>query len=170
MCGICGIANIGGGSPPDNSLISRMIGKLSYRWPDSSGYYRDRQVALGHTRLAIIDIEGGSQPLSNEQKTIWIVFYGEIFNYIKLSSELSARGHILKTKSDTQVIVHAYEECGLSCFDRFNGQWALALWDRQQRKLIISRDRLGIRLLYYAFCKNKFIFASEIKAILQIIQ
>lgn len=165
MCGICGVVNIHEGSAPDSQLISRMIGRLHHRGPDSSDYYRDNQVALGHARLSIIDLEGGSRPLCNEDGSIWITFNGEIFNYIELASELRSRGHRLKTKSDTEVIVHAYEEWGTSCFERFNGQWALALWDRRLRKIILSRDRLGIRPLYYTFCQKRLLFASEIKTI-----
>lgn len=165
MCGICGIVNLKGSSPPDVDVLTRMMGRLRHRGPDSSGYYRDREVALGHTRLAIIDLETGAQPLSNEDDSIWITFNGEIFNYIELASELSKRGHVFKTKSDTEVIVHAYEEWDTSCFERFNGQWALALWDLNEHRVILSRDRHGIRPLYYTKCKDRFLFASEIKAL-----
>lgn len=164
MCGICGIVNVNGG-PPDISLLTRMMGRLRHRGPDSSGYYRDKQVALGHARLSIIDLETGAQPLSNEDESIWITFNGEIFNYIELASELRNHGHVFKTKSDTEVIVHAYEQWGTSCFEHFNGQWALALWDINKGRIVLSRDRHGIRPLYYTFCSNKFLFASEIKAI-----
>jgi asparagine synthase (glutamine-hydrolysing) len=165
MCGICGIANIKDPLPPDVKLLTRMMGRLRHRGPDSSGYYRDTEVALGHTRLAIIDLETGAQPLSNEDESIWITFNGEIFNYVELTAELYKRGHSFKTKSDTEVIVHAYEEWGTSCFERFNGQWALALWDRKKHRVILSRDRHGIRPLYYTKCNNRFLFASEIKAL-----
>jgi len=142
-----------------------MMRRLRHRGPDSSGYYRDKQACLGHTRLAIIDLETGAQPLSNEDETVWITFNGEIFNYVELASELSNQGHIFTTKSDTEVIVHAYEEWGTSCFERFNGQWAMALWDRRKGRLVISRDRQGIRPLYYTVCRDRFLFASEIKAL-----
>ncbi len=165
MCGICGIVNIYDGQSPDVDTLLRMMGRLRHRGPDSSGYYRDKQVALGHTRLAIIDLQTGAQPLSNEDDSVWITFNGEIFNYLELASELSGLGHILKTKSDTEVIVHAYEQWGTSCFDRFNGQWALALWDHKKNKIILSRDRLGIRTLYYTICNNRLLFASEVKAL-----
>lgn len=122
MCGVCGIVNLGSGQPPDIDILIRMMGRLRHRGPDSSGYYRDKQVALGHTRLAIIDLKTGAQPLSNEDDSIWITFNGEIFNYLELASELSGLGHVFKTKSDTEVIVHAYEQWGTSCFERFNGQ------------------------------------------------
>ncbi len=165
MCGICGIVNIREGSPPSTDLLTRMMGCLYHRGPDSSGYYRDEQAALGHTRLAIIDLESGSQPLSNEDESVWITFNGEIFNYLELATELKSLGHVFQTKSDTEVIVHAYEQWHTSCFERFNGQWALALWDRRTNTLILSRDRLGIRPLYYTVCNDRLLFASEIKAI-----
>jgi asparagine synthase (glutamine-hydrolysing) len=165
MCGICGIVNLHEGPVPDVDLLMRMMGRLRHRGPDSSGYYRDKQVALGHARLSIIDLATGAQPLSNEDESIWITFNGEIFNYIELASELRSHGHKFKTKSDTEVIVHAYEEWGTSCFERFNGQWSLALWDIKNRRIIFSRDRYGIRPLYYAFCNKRLLFASEIKAI-----
>ncbi|RLC28942.1 MAG: asparagine synthase (glutamine-hydrolyzing) [Deltaproteobacteria bacterium] len=165
MCGICGIINLADGPPPDTDTLMRMMGRLRHRGPDASGYFRDRQVALGHTRLSIIDLETGGQPLSNEDGSVWITFNGEIFNFVELASELRLRGHVFKTKSDTEVIVHAYEEWGTSCFERFNGQWALALWDIPNGKIILSRDRHGIRPLYYAMDHNRCVFASEIKAI-----
>lgn len=165
MCGICGIVNIDDSPPPDLDLLVRMMGRLRHRGPDSSGYYRDPQVALGHTRLAIIDLETGAQPLCNEDQTIWITFNGEIFNYLELASELRGLGHQFKTKSDTEVIVHAYEEWGTLCFERLNGQWAIALWDKAKDRIILSRDRYGIRPLYYTYCDNKLLFASEIKSL-----
>lgn len=165
MCGICGIINLNRGKPPDVDTLMRMMGRLRHRGPDSSGYYRDKQVALGHTRLAIIDLQTGDQPISNEDDSIWITFNGEIFNYLELGSELLSLGHNFKTKSDAEVIVHAYEQWGMSCFERFNGQWALALWDNKNNRVILSRDRMGIRPLYYAICNNRLLFASEIKAL-----
>lgn len=165
MCGICGIINLKDEIAPDPELIKIMMGSLTHRGPDSSGYYRDRQVAIGHTRLAIIDLHSGSQPLSNENETIWITFNGEIYNYIELRDELISKGHIFKTKSDTETIVHAWEEWGETCFNRFNGQWALALWDSKNKTMILSRDRHGIRPLYYTVTNTKILFASEVKAI-----
>ena len=163
MCGICGFV-----SPyrvPEPELIKKMIGRLAHRGPDGSGYYRDRFAALGHTRLAIIDAAGGVQPLSNEGGDLWISFNGEIFNYVELSRVLSALGHRMKTSSDTEVIVHAWEQWGPDCFTRFNGQWAIALWDAQKAELILSRDQAGIVPLHYAFSGDRFLFASEVKAL-----
>jgi asparagine synthase (glutamine-hydrolysing) len=163
MCGICGF--VSGGPAPERSLIESMIGRLSHRGPDGSGWFRDETAALGHARLAIIDTAGGVQPLSNEDGSIWISFNGEIFNYVELGQELKASGHKFRTASDTEVIVHAFEEWGERCFERFNGQWALALWDRRRKRLVLSRDRMGVRPLYYATAGSRFSFASEVKAI-----
>ena len=165
MCGICGIYNIKPGLPPSANIIKKMMLRLYHRGPDSCGYYRDKNIALGHTRLAIIDLTSGAQPLSNEDETVWISFNGEIYNYIELTDELKAKGHIFKTKSDTETIVHAYEQWDTDCFQRFNGQWALAIWDKKRHRLILSRDRYGIRPLYYTVVDTKLVFASEIKSI-----
>jgi asparagine synthase (glutamine-hydrolysing) len=165
MCGICGIVVPRGGEPPDHRLLQRMMGRMRHRGPDGSGWYRDAGAALGHTRLAIIDVAGGTQPLSNEDGTTWISFNGEIFNYVEIAGELAGRGHRLRTRSDTEVIVHAFEEWGTGCFERFNGQWAIALWDCRARRLVLSRDRLGVRPLYHAWSGGRFLFASEIKAL-----
>lgn len=166
MCGIAGIITIDSGPPPDLSLLRRMVGRLGHRGPDSSGTFRDRNAALGHARLAIIDLEGGAQPLCNEDRSVWVTFNGEIFNYVELAEELSALGHRFQTKSDTEVIVHAYEEWGTKCFERFNGQWAIVLWDsRNGGQAVMSRDRLGIRPLYFTICAGRLLFASEIKAL-----
>lgn len=163
MCGICGV--ITAGPPPDLSVVRSMIGRLAHRGPDGCGYFRDRHAALGHARLSIIDEAGGAQPLTNEDGRIWLTFNGEIFNYVELREQLRDRGHEFRTRSDSEVIVHAWEEWGEACFSRFNGQWALALWDRRERRLVLSRDRLGVRPLYYTFDNGRLLFASEVKAI-----
>jgi asparagine synthase (glutamine-hydrolysing) len=167
MCGIAGIIDISGRhAPPSMELLRSMAGLLSHRGPDSSGLYRDRHASLVHTRLSIIDLSTGQQPLSNEDGTLWIVFNGEIFNYVELRQELVKKRHSFRTTSDTEVIVHAFEEWGEGCFPRFNGQWALALWDTVRRRLILSRDRLGVRPLYVHEGKDGVIrFASEVKAL-----
>jgi asparagine synthase (glutamine-hydrolysing) len=138
---------------------------LGHRGPDGNGFFRDQHAALGHNRLAIIDTEGGAQPLCNEDGTLWITFNGEIFNYLELADDLRSRGHVFRTASDTEVIVHAWEEWGEDCFSRFNGQWAFALWDRTRRRLVLARDRLGVRPLYYVRTSRGLTFASEIKAL-----
>jgi asparagine synthase (glutamine-hydrolysing) len=163
MCGICGIVSDSG--PPDLVLLSRMMGRLGHRGPDGNGWYRDRRTALGHTRLAIIDTSGGAQPLCNEDGTVWVTYNGEIFNYVELAEELRHLGHTFRTASDTEVIVHAWEEWGEECFPRFNGQWALALWDRRAQRLVLSRDRLGVRPLFFARRPGGLLFASEVKSI-----
>lgn len=163
MCGICGFVSSDG--IPERELVERMIGRISHRGPDGSGWYRDRKAALGQARLAIIDTVGGAQPLCNEDGSVWIVFNGEIFNYLELGEELKSRGHAFKTASDTEAIVHAYEEWGERCFERFNGQWALAIWDARRERLLLSRDRMGVRPLFYARSRGRFLFASEVKSL-----
>jgi asparagine synthase (glutamine-hydrolysing) len=142
-----------------------MVGMLTHRGPDEYGLYRDAHAAFVHARLSIIDLSTGQQPLSNEDQTLWIVFNGEIFNFIELRKELESLGHIFKTRSDTEVIVHAYESWGDGCFPRLNGQWALALWDSTARRLVLSRDRIGVRPLYVHEHEGRVRFASEVKAL-----
>ncbi|GAA1376040.1 asparagine synthase (glutamine-hydrolyzing) [Catellatospora chokoriensis] len=163
MCGICGVASFD--QTPDRDLLLDMMRQLVHRGPDGCGYYRDERVALGHTRLAIVDAAGGAQPMCNEDGTRWVSFNGEIFNYVELAEELRGRGHTFRTVSDTEVIVHAWEEWGEDCFRRFNGQWALALWDRRARRLVLSRDRVGVRPLFYAHGAAGLVFASEVKSL-----
>jgi len=142
-----------------------MCGALRHRGPDEFGVYRDQRAGLAHARLSIIDLAGGQQPLCNEDESLWLVFNGEIFNYLELRQELLAAGHRFRTRSDTEVIVHAYEEWGEAAFDRFNGQWAVALYDRRTAKLVLSRDRHGVRPLYYVEAGGRLYFASEVKAL-----
>lgn len=166
MCGIAG--KIDFSIQPEVipiELLQNMISTLKHRGPDEFGFYRDERAGLVHARLSIIDLTSGQQPLSNEDKTLWIVFNGEIFNYIELRDILESYQHKFRTKSDTEVIVHAYEQWGLDCFNRFNGQWALAIWDSKHNELILSRDHVGILPLYIKEENNKVWFASEIKAI-----
>jgi asparagine synthase (glutamine-hydrolysing) len=166
MCGIAGILNIAANRPaPDLSLLGSMIGAIRHRGPDEFGCYRDRYVGLAHARLSIIDLLTGSQPMCNETGTLQIVYNGEIFNYVELREELLKCGHRFATASDTEVIIHAWEEWGRECFARFNGQWALALWDTRTRRLILSRDRFGVRPLYVEHSGGRLRFGSEIKAL-----
>lgn len=164
MCGIAGILSTDA-SPPAIDAVAAMLSVLEHRGPDGSGIYRDEQVALGHTRLAIIDLAGGAQPMSNPDETIWVTFNGEIFNHVELRQELTALGHQFGTVSDTEVIIHAWEQWGPDCFARFNGQWALALWETATKRLILSRDRLGVRPLYLTHHGGQLLFASEVKAL-----
>ena len=166
MCGIAGIVNLADDlAPTAIEQITSMAGALAHRGPDEFGVYRDERAALGHARLSIIDLSTGQQPLSNEIGSLWIVFNGEIFNYLELRAELVAAGHVFRTASDTEVIVHAYEQWGDGAFRRFNGQWALALWDARDRSLVLARDPFGVRPLLYTTHRGRLFFASEVKAI-----
>jgi len=162
MCGIAGVLNYD--SDPEH-LLSQMISMINYRGPDETGVYLDDRVAMGHARLSIIGLGDGIQPICNEDGTIWIVFNGEIFNYPELKTELQSRGHIFKTGTDTEVLIHIYEEFGSSCLERLNGQFAFAIWDGVREELFLARDRVGIRPLHYCQIGEKFLFASEIKAL-----
>jgi asparagine synthase (glutamine-hydrolysing) len=165
MCGIAGYFQIAGRSTPERELVGRMVHSIKHRGPDEFGAYFDNVCGLGQARLSIIDLSTGSQPLSNEDGSIWITFNGEIFNYIELRPELEKLGHKFRTHSDTEVIVHAYEQWGKDCLQRFNGQFAFAIYDKKAGSLFVARDRLGIRPLFYAVHNNRLYFASEIKAI-----
>jgi asparagine synthase (glutamine-hydrolysing) len=142
-----------------------MLGSIRHRGPDEFGIYLGASVALGNARLSIIDVGGGQQPISNEDRSIWVVFNGEIFNYVELKAELESRGHRFATHCDTEVIAHAYEEYGADCLERFNGQFAIALWDEREQSLLLARDRLGVRPLFYTEQDGRLVFGSEIKAI-----
>lgn len=165
MCGIAGIARFGR-TEPQEAILNRMLRAMSHRGPDATGLYLSDEVGLGHARLSIIDLSGGHQPMHNEDRTVWIVFNGEIFNYPELRKDLIQRGHRFYTQSDTEVIIHLYEEHGPEVFSHLNGQFAIALWDVRKRSLLLGRDRIGIRPLFYHQKDNRLIFASEIKALL----
>ncbi len=166
MCGIAGIVSLRPGqAPPELSQLQRMAGALKHRGPDEFGIFRSERAGLAHARLSIIDLSTGQQPLSNEDGSLWVVFNGEIFNYIELKAELLAHGHVFRTQSDTEVIVHAYEQWGAQAFRRFNGQFAIALWDENKKSLILVRDRVGVRPLYLCEYEGRVYFASEVKAI-----
>ncbi|MEW6735362.1 MAG: asparagine synthase (glutamine-hydrolyzing), partial [Acidobacteriota bacterium] len=166
MCGICGIVAFDLAEPINPELIRRMNDQMQHRGPDDYGYYLNNNVALGHRRLSIIDLNGGHQPISNEDDTLWIVFNGEIFNHNLLRRELELKGHIFRTNSDTEAIVHCYEEYGSSCAEKLRGMFAFAIWDQLRHQLLIVRDRLGKKPIYYYQNNKFFIFASEIKSLL----
>lgn len=196
MCGIAGIYNLNN-EPVSAELLKRMINIMRHRGPDDEGFVllhalskekgaisiefrstdevradsrklSDCNIGLGHCRLAIIDLsKAGHQPMCNENGTIWITYNGEIYNYLELVQNLKAKGHIFKSKTDTEVIIHAYEEWGVNCVQRFNGMWAFVIWDDREKRLFCARDRMGIKPFYYYFDKERFLFASEIKALLQ---
>ncbi|MHB9156383.1 MAG: asparagine synthase (glutamine-hydrolyzing) [Endomicrobiales bacterium] len=166
MCGICGKYALHERQTVDLQLLKRMIYLLRHRGPDGFGIYRDRDIGLAHARLSIIDLSGGRQPITNEDRTVWIVYNGEVFNYVELKKGLEEAGHRFYTKTDTEVIVHLYEEKGEDFLGYLNGQFAFALWDKRQKKLILARDRFGIRPLFYTTAGGALLFASEIKALL----
>ncbi|MBI5656910.1 MAG: asparagine synthase (glutamine-hydrolyzing) [Geobacter sp.] len=165
MCGIAGIVNIFDEHPIERRSLEKMIAMLHHRGPDGMGIYLKPDIGLAHTRLSIIDIGGGAQPISNEDRTLWVVFNGEIFNYLELRRDLEKRGHRFSTHSDTEVIIHLFEEKGEKCLYDLNGQFAMALWDEKKRRLFLARDRMGIRPLYFLIHAGRCYFGSEIKAI-----
>jgi asparagine synthase (glutamine-hydrolysing) len=166
MCGICGVFNFKG-ERADQALVRRMADTILHRGPDAEGYYFSGPVGLGSRRLSIIDLAGGDMPVYNEDGAIAIVFNGEIYGYVELRDELERRGHRFATHSDTETIVHAYEEFGPRCVEHLNGMFAFALWDSRRQELFLARDRLGEKPLFYAQAGGRFVFASEIKALLQ---
>ena len=172
MCGIVGFLTSRTQNIPGYEVLRGMRESLFHRGPDDLGEYirtldeRGPFVFFGHRRLSIIDLSGGHQPLSNENETVWVIFNGEIYNFKELREELKGRGHQFRTHSDTEVIVHAYEEYKENCFRYFNGMFAIGIWDEKQNRLVLARDRLGKKPLYYSFINETFLFASELKAIM----
>jgi asparagine synthase (glutamine-hydrolysing) len=167
MCGIAGILDWRGGDPsPRQQQLSAMIAQLKHRGPDGFGYLVKGPIGLAHARLSIIDLTGGDQPIYNEDRSVAVIFNGEIFNYIELRAELEQRGHRFYTHSDTEVIVHSYEEFGDDFVTRLNGQFAIALWDDRSQRLVLVRDRVGITPLFYTKVDSRLLFGSEVKAIL----
>jgi len=166
MCGIVGMVNLTRLDPIEEKTLRQMLAMIRHRGPDEFGIYLDDHVGLGSARLRIIDLAGGQQPITNEDESLWIVFNGEIFNYVELRPMLEARGHHFTTNSDTEVILHLYEEYGPDCLHRLNGQFAIAIWNKKEQSLFLARDRVGIRPLFYTIVAGVLIFGSEIKAIL----
>jgi asparagine synthase (glutamine-hydrolysing) len=166
MCGIVGTLNLSKQNPIEEASLRQMLGMIRHRGPDEFGIYIDSDVGLGSARLSIIDLVGGQQPITNEDKTLWMVFNGEIYNYVELRAELKARGHRFTTNTDTEVVLHLYEDHGPACLDHLNGPFAIAIWDSQRHVLFMARDRVGIRPLFYAQRDGALIFGSEIKALL----
>lgn len=166
MCGIAGVVYRDPKHPVDPVVLEKMGNAMAHRGPDGAGFWTEPGVGLVHRRLAIIDLEGGRQPLANEDETIHVTFNGEIYNYQSLTEQLTKKGHQFRTRSDTEVLVHLYEELGPELVTRLRGMYAFAIWDRQSRRLLLARDRVGIKPLYVYHDDEKFIFASELKAIL----
>ena len=167
MCGICGYIHLDKSKRPSGEILKSMMSTLSRRGPDDEGSFIKNNVAFGHRRLSIIDLATGRQPISNEDGSVVIIYNGEIYNFPELKKELEKKGHLFKTHSDTEVIVHAYEEYGEDCLKYFNGMFSLAIWDTKKELLFLARDRFGKKPLYYAVFDNQFIFGSELKALLK---
>lgn len=165
MCGIAGYYQFNNRQSNDRRTLERMIYPVMHRGPDGFGFFIGQTVGLAHARLSIVDLEGGWQPIANEDRTIWIIFNGEIFNYPELREGLLARGHTFSTHSDTEVILHLYEEKGKDCLADLNGQFAIAIYDSNKQSLFLARDRMGIRPLFYTLHNGSFYFASEIKSL-----
>lgn len=168
MCGIAGWIENDSKRPIDQAVLKRMTDVISHRGPDAEGHFVAPGVALGHRRLSIIDRAGGQQPMTNEDGTIQVVFNGEIYNFQSIRAELISRGHQFVTNSDTEVIVHGYEEFGPGCLQYFQGMFAFALWDQRKRQLFMARDRMGKKPLYYTQTRDAFVFGSEVKSLLEV--
>ena len=162
MCGICGTV---GSSNRD--LLRKMCDAMSHRGPDEEGYFTDKSIGLGIRRLSIIDLKTGHQPIHNEDESVWVVLNGEIYNYRELTHELKTKGHRFYTNSDTEVLVHLYEDLKEDCVHKLTGMFVFAIWDKREEKLFLARDRLGIKPIYYAYQNNRLLFASEIRALLE---
>jgi asparagine synthase (glutamine-hydrolysing) len=165
VCGICGKYSQSGVRSEE---LRKMLQTIAHRGPDDEGVYINGHIGIGNRRLAIIDVTGGNQPICNEDETIRIVHNGEIYNYKILKRELEEKGHIFRTNTDTEVIVHLYEELGERCVDRLSGMFAFAVWDEREQKLFLARDRIGQKPLFYCQDNGDFLFASESKAILAV--
>ena len=163
MCGICGKVSLNNSSKINEALIRQMCSALTHRGPDDEGVYIGSRIGLGHRRLSIIDLSpAGHQPMSNEDGSVWIVLNGEIYNFPELREALEKKGHIFRSHSDTEVILHLYEDKGVDCLRDLRGMFAFTIWDEKKKRLFIARDRAGKKPLYYIFRGNTLIFASEI--------
>ena len=167
MCGIAGIVASDALTASEAQRVESMRDVIAHRGPDDAGLYVDERAALGHRRLSIIDLAAGHQPIANEDGSVWVVYNGEIYNHADVRAELEAAGHRYRTRSDTETIVHAYEEWGDACVDRFRGMFAFAIWDVARKRLLLARDRLGVKPLYWTLAGGRLLFGSEIKAILR---
>ena len=165
MCGLAGVVHFDSGRNVDQTILHKMTNALSHRGPDGEGYFVDKNIGLGHKRLSVIDLSGGTQPMISDDKSLVIVFNGEIYNYLELKTELEAVGYTFRTSSDTEVILKAYEEWGFECQNKFNGMWAFAIWHAREKLMFLSRDRIGEIPLHFSMRDNSFLFGSEIKSI-----
>ena len=169
MCGICGVYNFGTGAPADPVALKRATDAMAHRGPDDEGFHIDGPLGLGNRRLSIIDLPGGHQPIANEDESIWITFNGEIYNYRDLRPDLLARGHKFRTHSDTETILHLYEEYGFECLEHLRGMFAFAIWDSRKRLLFVARDRLGVKPLFYQVDAGRLAFASELRTLRELL-
>src|SRR3954447_7072754 len=168
MCGIAGRFNYDAMRPGDRATLEAMTASMSHRGPDAAGYHVAPGIGLGHRRLSIIDLSTGDQPLCNETGTVWTVFNGEIYNFAEVRAELIAHGHRFRTSSDTETIVHGYEQWGARCVEKFRGMFAFAVWDASARRLVLARDRVGVKPLYYAELPGRgIVFGSELKSLIE---
>src|SRR5437867_2818999 len=166
MCGIAGILEFGHDDGADSAALRNMCQIMAQRGPDDDGFYTDGPAGIGMRRLSIVDLATGHQPISNEDGSLWIVFNGEIYNHLSLREQLIARGHSYRTHSDTETIIHLFEEFGRDCVHHLRGMFAFSIWDRNKKTLFIARDRLGIKPLYYHLTPERLLFGSEVKVIL----
>ena len=168
MCGIAGMLAADPGAAPDEGAVRRMCDAMVHRGPDDHGYRADGPCALGHRRLSIIDLRPeGAQPMTNEDGSVVIVFNGEVYNFRELRADLERQGHVFASQSDTEAVLHAYEQYGDQALERLNGMFAFALYDKTRNRLLIARDRLGIKPLFYVECQGGLFFASELEALLR---
>lgn len=165
MCGICGQFNFGNPAPIHHRDLERMAGSIVHRGPDDEGYFISGPLGFGFRRLSIIDLAGGHQPMSDQEESVWVVFNGEIYNFHELRQELESFGHVFRTSSDTEVIIHGYKQWGDEVLNRLNGMFGLAIWDTRERRLVVARDAFGIKLIYYRIDRNRLYFGSEIRAL-----
>jgi asparagine synthase (glutamine-hydrolysing) len=166
MCGICGQFNFARNEPVESETIRRMTQTMVHRGPDDEGYFLSGSLGLGFRRLSIIDLAGGHQPMSDAEETVWVILNGEIYNFKELRAELEGRGHLFRTCSDTEVIIHGYKEWGAEVLNHLNGMFGVAIWDAKRKRLVVARDAMGIKLIYYRIDKGQLTFGSEIRPIL----
>ena len=166
MCGICGKYNFGTSEPVHRRDLEQMARSIAHRGPDDEGYYTDGSLGLGFRRLSIIDLAGGHQPMSDANEEVWVVFNGEIYNFPELKQELESYGHVFRTRSDTEVIIHGYKQWGDDVLNHLNGMFGLAIWDVFRKRLIVARDPFGIKLVYYHLTRDRVVFGSEVRAVL----
>jgi asparagine synthase (glutamine-hydrolysing) len=166
MCGIAGQFNFVSDEPVEPATIRRMADSIAHRGPDDEGYFISGPLGFGFRRLSIIDLVSGHQPMSDVEQTVWLIFNGEIYNFKELRTELQTRGYSFRTNSDTEVIIHGYKEWGTEVLNRLNGMFGLALWDVNKKRLVVARDAMGIKLIYYRIAEGLLTFGSEVRAVL----